>query len=54
MKLDGPEIEKWTVLRAQTGRSLDIKVDGLSRLKLMILKAESGRSQEIKMDGPEI
>ena len=27
-KLDGPKFQKWGVLKAQTGRSLDIKVDG--------------------------
>ena len=28
-KVNGPEIQKWTVLRGKTGRSFELKVDGL-------------------------
>ena len=31
-KLDGPKFQKWGVLKAQTGRYLDIKVNGFKAL----------------------
>ena len=63
-KVDGRKIQKWTVLKAKTGRSFAIKLDGPKGRNWTVILNESGRSFEIslnqsgrsskiKVDGPQ-
>ena len=42
---------KWTVQRAQTGRSIGIKLDGLTKCKWTVQRDETRRSKGMKLDG---
>ena len=49
--MDGPKIQKWTVLKAKTERSFAIKLDGPKGQNWTVILNESGRSFEVSLNG---